>query len=180
MNIYHEKRKSTLVDKIERAIPSKKHRYLSLLKKKEAHLHNEVLSRTSFLKDEHNLSERLLLISCGFTDYPKCVICENEHINVKEKSNLSKYCSNKCMYSDTEYTKWRESKTDRSFQASKMKKTNLDRYGVEYQSQRDCVKEILKTPKISRDKYLLLSNKAWVETQYKTKTTITIGKDAMS
>lgn len=48
----------------------------------------------------------------------------------------------------------------------KRKNTMIEKYGVEYNSQRQDIKHIWKKPKISQDVFALLNNKQWLYDQY--------------
>lgn len=175
--VYHTCEKGNIHLEVDKIIPSIKHRYMSLLKKKNERIYEKIYNLTSFLNEDISLPIRLIFIDTGFDHFPKCKTCHKEHSRIIQRKYISKYCSKKCMYGDKDYLSWRESRTNRSSQKEKMIKTNMERYGVEYQSQREINRKKLKESKLTPHQEQFLGNKKWLKNQYETKTTVKIAEE---
>lgn len=125
--------------------------------------------------------EILLVISNGHNSPPKCIVCGNtskvQVYSGKEKFSVE-YCSRKCSLisekrsqkiSDTKHKYTNEQKQEIEL---KRRNTNIEKYGVEYQSQRDEVKTII-SEKLSKsqigDTRNILLNKDWLNEEYNVK-----------
>lgn len=75
-------------------------------------------------------------------------------------------CTKKAISKGVAKTK---SNIDHTISNDKRKKTMLKKYGVEFNSQRSEIKNILKKPKISNEAHEKLSNKEWIINEYITK-----------
>lgn len=139
-----------IVESVEEKIPNKKQLKLIILKNLDPILHDKVLESTSFLPDDYNLSRRLVFMRAGYTSLPKCHVCNKPHSNMSwDGRTVSKYCSQDCMYSDREFTTSRLKSVDQAEKVKKQKATNLKKYGVEYQSQRESVRRKLSEYKLN-------------------------------
>jgi hypothetical protein len=92
----------------------------------------KIMDATFFLQFDANLKVRLNYIKKGLTKQIVCKTCNEPVTNLK-----SKFCSKKCMYLSKEIN-------------DKKKRTNLERYGVEYPSQSRNVKDKVKRTNIER------------------------------
>lgn len=127
----------------------------------------------------YNDKEVVILIKYGYNEPPKCIVCSN---NAKVQTYGAKctfdYCSKKCSHkSDKRRRKISDSKKSYSLEKileieNKRKETNLQKYGVEYQSQRAEVKEIL-SEKLSKfqigETRNILLNEEWLNEEYNNK-----------
>jgi len=125
--------------------------------------------------------EILLLISNGYTISPKCIVCGNTaKIQVYSgKSNFSvDYCSLECSHKSNK-RKIKISETKKNYTKERLdeieekrKRTNLEKYGVEYQSKRQEVKEII-SEKLSKHqigaKRNNLLDRDWLNEEYNVK-----------
>jgi len=101
---------------------------------------DELIERTSFLKDIATPHQRFLCIENNITFAPNCPCCGNSlPFNYDAKSNeiFMRHCSVNCANSDPEIIK-------------KRKQTSLEKYGVENPSQTERVKEKIKQTNIKR------------------------------
>lgn len=133
------------------------------------------------LFDGYTNREIIILLSENIIEPPKCVVCgKNAKLQLYSgKSNfLAKYCSKECSHkSEHRRNKISESKNSYSKKQKieieeKRKKTNKEKYGVEYQSQRQEVKNVV-SEKLSKtqigDIRNILLNKEWLNEEYNIK-----------
>jgi len=116
-------------------------------------------AKVSFLKAGH-LTDK---------DIPKCY-CGSKISFLNGK--ISKYCSKKCALSSSERRlKIIESKSKENKEVSnfKRKHTMKQKYGVEYNSQRQDIKSILSNTKLPDEIFLKLSDKTWLDNEYNVK-----------
>lgn len=106
-----------------------------LLSKKgcDKNLKEGIVKSTSFLPGSDGFAERIYCIKNNIIEVPKCKTCGNpSHFN---KSNPRKgyygYCSTKCQANDSEVRKRVTGNRDIKAWKEKMKKTCLEKYGVD-------------------------------------------------
>jgi hypothetical protein len=155
-----------MYNRVLSVLPNKKHWITKVLKNKDRNLFDELLRSTNYLKEDTKLSERILFCDSGLTELPLCEICNKPHQYVNYLKQISKYCSLNCNYKDVSYTKSRVANIDQKNKAEKMKGTNLIKYGVEVQSQREEIKDkILRRSKVELykpDAFVFLNSKDWL------------------
>ena len=139
-----------LVEKIEQLIPNVKHRKLIVLKNKDTSLYDEVLNLSHYLDLSTNLTTRLKFISAGYTSLLKCKTCGNEHQHLNDRKELSEYCSGKCYLKDKNKDTSKFKFIDQTEKVRKMKETNKEKYGHEFNSQRKEIKIILNKSKLEK------------------------------
>lgn len=134
------------IEKIGICIESVKNQTAKVLFGRDENLYKEIFSKTSTFPEDVNLRQRAKLLDSGYgnENHPRCKICNTVHFRFGDNKELSYYCSKKCMFSDTEYTKSRVSGVDQKVRVSKMKETNKKMYGVEFQSQREDFLDVVK------------------------------------
>ena len=105
---------------------------------------NNLTEQTSFLSPDTPLLVRLVTLKDGFSHYhqPKCGYCQKV-LNRIYQGKMIRYCGPKC-YSQTEEFKDNLKKVDHSRANTTRRQTMLDRYGVEFNLQREDVKSILR------------------------------------
>jgi hypothetical protein len=169
----------TLLEQILKEIPSKKQHKLIILKNKSIELYDQIINQTNFLEESTNLSIRLKFLENNISSLPLCKTCSIPHQYLNDKGNISEYCSKECYYNDKESFNLRCKKVNQQEKIRKLRQTNLERYGVEYQSQRKEVKKILSKSKLEKNNSQALeylNNKEWLIEQYKTKTAVEIAE----
>lgn len=113
---------------------------------------------------EYNNIRKFDRFSTGFIGCGPASVCECTRTNISKKVSHTK-----TNISDEEKIKINE----------KRKSTMLEKYGVEYNSQREEVKDILSAPKINNDVFEKLNNYDWLNTEYvvNKRTTVDIGNE---
>lgn len=158
-----------LVDKIEQLIPNVKHRKLLVLKNKDTLLHDEVLNLSHYLDLSTNLTTRLKFISAGHTSLLKCKTCGNEHQHLNDRKEISEYCSGNCYLKDKNKDTSKFKFIDQTEKVRKMKETNKEKYGHEFNSQRKEIKTILSEnmiKKYNKQYYEYINNYDWLYENY--------------
>lgn len=134
-------------------------------------LYDEIRNRTSFLLNDPHILERVTALRENLTEHPKCVTCGSPVMFVNRKS-ISKYCSKQCSHRDPNLSQKRKDsskKVDYKKAAVKRKSTMLEKYGVEYNSQREDIKEVLAESKIKHSNPNALSrleSYEWMRGEY--------------
>ncbi len=124
--------------------------------------------------------EIVILLQHGYNESPKCIVCGcNSKVQTYTSVYTFDYCSKECsLKSDTRKEKLSNTKKSYSDERkeeieNKRKQTNLEKYGVEYQSQREVVKEIVgnKATKryLTEDVIYKLNDEEWLKEEYVTK-----------
>jgi hypothetical protein len=156
----------TIYDKVLEAIPSKRHWKPIILKNIDPNLFDQLYSSTKYLHPDTKLSDRIIFCDSGLSELPRCSICNNTHQYINSTKQISKYCSLNCNMKDTLFTKSRSANVNQELKVQRMKATNLIKYGVEIQSQREEVKDkVLRRSKVELykpDAFLLLNSKEWL------------------
>jgi len=105
-----------------------------------------------------------------YTDLEKCSVCKLavQRIRCSRDDPFSPYCSSYCANRDIERCKEQAARAKntpekRTNSLEKRKRTMLEKYGVEYNSQREDIKHIYKKPKSD---YRLVSDYDWFYEQY--------------
>jgi hypothetical protein len=80
-------------------------------------IYTEIFSTTNFLPESVNLTQRAWHISSNIYKIPECIECGKSAIFINYKSGYSDYCSNECSIHSSK-------------RITKIKNTNLERYGV--------------------------------------------------
>jgi hypothetical protein len=118
-----------------------------------------------------------LCLKSGLSEPPKCIVCGKKSKIQSYRSEITfDYCSKDCSHkSDKRKNKISQTKLDYSDEKKysieeKRKQTNLQKYGVEYQSQRPEVSEIisskLSAAQMDPDIKLLLTDFEWMNREY--------------
>ncbi len=156
----------SIYDRISAILPDKKHWKPKILKNADQYLFDELFFATSYLKEDTKLSERITFCDSGLTELPLCEICNKPHQYINYLKQISRYCSLDCNYKDVSYTKSRVANIDQKTKAERMKATNLVKYSVEVQSQREEIKnKILRRSKVELykpDAFVFLNSKDWL------------------
>ena len=161
-----------LVEKVEKLIPNVKHRKLIVLKNKDTSLHDEILNLSHYLDSSTNLTTRLKFISAGYTSLLKCKTCGNEHQHLNDRKEISEYCSGRCYLKDKNKDTSKFKFIDQTEKVRKMKETNKEKYGHEFNSQRKEIKIILSKSKLEKtnpDALNKLLNYEYMHNEYVTK-----------
>lgn len=123
--------------------------------------------------------EIVLLLRNGFDKPPKCIVCgNNAKIQMYTSNYTFDYCSKECSHKSHK-RKEKISQTKQAYSVgkkieieSKRKNTNLEKYGVEYQSKRQEIKEII-SEKLSKHQIGnvrdILLNREWLNEEYNIK-----------
>jgi hypothetical protein len=136
-------------------------------------IYDQIIQNTMFMcnQDTLQLSERIVGLKSGLNIHPKCITCGNP-VMIIERDHFSEYCSKPCFYKDPNFKQKKiESfkKVDKVAAKTKRSKTMLEKYGVEYNSQRAEIKEILSESKIKYSKPDALEkllDKEWLYKNY--------------
>lgn len=133
------------ITKLDVIIPDVKHQKKSVLKNKNPEFLLEIEEKTSSFPEKLNIRQRVKLLDLGFDNdnHPTCKICGVVHFNFDSERNPSIYCSKKCLFKDKEFTLGRLVGVDQDKRVEKMKMTNVKKYGVEYQSQRKEIQQLI-------------------------------------
>ena len=129
-------------------------------------LWNTFIENTTHLIGLNELDKLKFLEAGYFHEHPKCY-CGNPTAILDRK--VSKYCSAACAnVSPDKAKKVSESKLsqDHTEANDKRKETMLEKYGVEYNTQREEVKEVLRKAKFSDDILDNLTDPEWMEEEY--------------
>ena len=164
-----------LANKVEELIPNKKQFKMKVLRNLHLDLYNEVLNKTGFLSEGSNLSLRIAFLKADLNGKKVCVICNKEHERID-----SDYCCIKCYYSDSQSMKRRTSKVDQKAKVAKQKKTMLEKYGYETNSQRPEIKTILSKSKLEKSNPEALEkllDREWLENEYSSKSSVEIAEE---
>lgn len=114
----------------------------------------------SVITETDNIPEKIYCLDHNYTEIPKCSIC-GKPLKFKSYANgYQDYCSRACRFSEEAWKKSEE----------KQKKTNLERYGVEYTSQAAVKKE--KTLQTNLKRYGVTNPSKTKEIQDKIKRTV--------
>jgi very-short-patch-repair endonuclease len=142
------------------------------LQHNEPELFNDILSNTSYLV-ECDISSRVHTVLKDIKEQPVCKTCgtPTTYPNT-ERTGFKTYCNSACMSKDPNLSaimKVRKAKTDHDAANEKRKATTVEKYGVEFNSQRPEVKEILQKSKLEKSNPLALEklmDRDWLNTQY--------------
>jgi very-short-patch-repair endonuclease len=114
-------------------------------------IYSTIFTQTNFLPENSSISERLYCISNDIRNETKCQHCLNEKVNFKNYSEgYHRYCSVYCSTQSTERNMKIHKNRDYATMLDSIKKTNLERYGVEYSTQTDEMKKKSKDTKLNR------------------------------
>lgn len=108
-----------------------------------------IASTSELLGSDAGLSQRCYHVYTRADKIPTCKICDQPCEYLNFTAGYRKYCSAKCAANDPENIAKRTTKESRKKSLETQRRTNLERYGVEYSFMADSVKE-----KISRTKLL--------------------------
>ena len=115
-----------------------------------------------------SIGDKVILVKAGYVDrMPTCVVCGNPVHIVDRK--ISKYCSANCAHHDVgraQKISATKRAADHSEANNKRRRTMLDKYGCEYNSQRDDIHEIWCEPKLPPETHKKLNNRQWLYQQY--------------
>lgn len=144
--------------------------------------HNKTYLWDWFEEQKHHFNaysnrEILLILNKGLTEPPKCIVCgKNAKVQTYSSNITFDYCSNICSKQSTKRakkiseTKLSYTKEQKTLIENKRIKTNIEKYGVEYQSQRPEIKNIVGNKLTNR--YLeseiieKLNDKNWLYSEY--------------
>ena len=115
-----------------------------------SHLYNELFERTKKF-NPYSISERIYLILNKIEEVPKCLICSNQVKFKTFKSGYRKYCSIKCSTKSSNRNSKISKNRDFDKINEKIKKTNNEKYGVDYFFQSDIFFE--KSKKTKKELY---------------------------
>lgn len=123
--------------------------------KNYVNLKNSIISETNYLDENSTISERIYHIVNDLHEIPKCENCKESHAKFRNfKAGYSKFCSIKCSaIKNREQTRQTNIETYRNRKEEiqeKIKKTNLERYGVEDPNRLDEVKNKIKSTNLER------------------------------
>lgn len=127
--------------------------------------------------NDYSNREVIILLQNGYNQPPKCIVCDNDAKVQTYTSNYTfEYCSKECSFkSKNRAEKISKSKktisSEQKQRIEKMRKqTNLEKYGVEYQSQRKEIKEIVSNKLTKRylddDVISKLESFEWLNLEY--------------
>lgn len=128
-----------------------------------------------------SIGDRLIFINAGYIDErPKCIVC-GRPVNIVDRK-VSRYCCAACAKKDTNRaTKISQTKRsqDHSIANEKRRKTMLEKYGVETNSQRQDIKHVWTKTKLEQEIHNKLDDRNWLYDQYVTqnKSALQIGKE---
>ena len=114
----------------------------------------------SIITETDNIPEKIYCLDHNYTEIPKCPICGKSLKFKSYTKGYQDYCSRACRFSEEAWKKSEE----------KQKKTNLERYGVEYTSQAVVKKE--KTIQTNLKRYGVTNPNKIKETRDKIKKTV--------
>jgi hypothetical protein len=117
--------------------------------------------------ESYSYSDRIKFLDAGhLTELPKCA-CGNDITILDHK--VSKFCSVKCSLADPtrseKISKTKQSADNKSI-TEKRKKTMMEKYGVEFNSQRQDIKHLWTKPKLTESIVSLLEDKEWLHHHY--------------
>lgn len=108
-----------------------------------------------------------LYLETGKFEHPKCVVC-GKPVRMM-RTHFSKYCSNACKSAHGEVAKRiseTKKKADHTLSNEKRKQTMMEKYGCEYNSQREDIHHIWTQPKLPIDSHNKLHSKEWLFEEY--------------
>lgn len=128
------------------------------------------------LNIDGDLRMKLLCIVNNISSTPVCECCGSKITKI-EKQKPVRFCSTSCAAKNMSAA--RVANTNHIKAAEKRKRTMLSKYGVEYNLQREDVKEKLRQPKIEHTAYELLNDVEWLTDQHinKKRTSVEIADD---
>ena len=128
-----------------------------------------------------SIGDKLIFIKAGYvTDRPKCVVC-GKPVNIVDRK-VSQYCCAKCATSDSNRAQ-KISLTKRSQDHKnaneKRRKTMMEKYGVETNSQRQDIKHVWTKTKLEQQIFDKLNDESWLYQQYveQNKSALQIGNE---
>lgn len=128
--------------------------------------------------NEYEHRDRIFFWKNNINQIKKCY-CGNNciTINYKKDKSYSNYCSSICARKDKNIKKISATKRCEITAANKRKRTMIEKYGVEYNSQRDDIKHIWKKNKVSDIISEKLNDENWLREHYVIKklTSVQIG-----
>lgn len=142
-------------------------------------LYNWLYTETENLHQDSTLRFRLYCIENNIKEQPKCICGKEVFLNYdKSPVSLRKYCSPKCASDDRDPDVFKN--VDYIAANEKRARTNLEKYGKAYNSQRDEVKEIISRVQTERqlpETARLLLDKRWLVKEYENKTATQISNE---
>lgn len=122
-----------------------------------------------FIKETENLTmysnvERIQLYKQNILHPRKCKCCDNYCMVMRNV--YSYYCSTKCSQKDSDRAKLAAAKRNNAVANEKRKHTMYEKYGVQFNSQRQELKHIWKKSKVSENAFEKLNDKEWLYQQY--------------
>lgn len=143
------------------------------------------IETTWFLDKDTLPSNRILFLEMN--ELPTCNNCGIPHQRIiRERKVISEYCSERCRKDSTNFSvlmKERSSKVNKDVANSKRRKTMKEKYGVEYNTQRESVKtaisERMSKRQLSDTALEKLSNSDWLRNEYldKMRSSVEIGNE---
>lgn len=162
-----------------------KDKFLSIVLRKDGKISPNTIKEDYFIKRNiYHLWEYFINATENFNSYPisdrifflindiqeptKCKICDNLCItvNYKKGKSYSKYCSAKCSRNDKDRIKNNLKKVNHEIANERRKNTMIEKYGVEFNSQREDIKYLWKCPKIADSAFKKLNDIDWLHEQY--------------
>ena len=124
---FTQNEETILIDRILKIYNDDKTYYVWTCKRDEL-LTEFILNKTQFLNNDVKFNERIYCILNGITTHPICPVCGKSVKFLSSSKGYKKHCSCKCSNSDP-HTK------------NKIKKTCIEKWGVESSNQSEIVKE---------------------------------------
>jgi hypothetical protein len=158
-----------IINQIIKLIPNSKQQKMLVLKNIDNDLYDKILELTRYLSDETNLTTRMKFIDGNYNSLIKCRVCNIDHQRLDDKGKISLYCSGDCYKVDPNKNKDSWKKVDQKSKMEKLRATNKEKYGHEYNSQRSDIKTILQKNMLDRyekTSFKYLNNYDWLYEQY--------------
>lgn len=119
-------------------------RLIKKVENEKCQVYNNVLLLTSFMNSDRTLSERLYALRFNLSYEPTCKVCDVKITSLNDdKTNFRETCSKKCANILKTGKKLNYSNDKKIIANEKRKQSMMEKYGVEYNSQRHDVKPLL-------------------------------------
>lgn len=142
-------------------------------------LYNWLHEETGYLNKDSSNRFRLYCIENGIKHQPKCVCGKDVFLNYDSSPvTLRKYCSSKCSAAARDKDVFKD--INHSIANEKRARTNIEKYGVAYNSQRKEVRDIISSTQTQRqlpEKARVLLDKEWLLKEYESKTATEIANN---
>lgn len=153
---------------------SKRHKESYWRRNGHSDLYDLIIEKSNFLSTnkEYTLSQRITAIQSNLNSHPLCVTCGSPVMFVDRYKKFSIYCSKECLWKDPNLGQKRKQSfinVDKEVAAKKRKITMINKYGVEFNSQRSDIKSILSQSKIKYTNPISLeklSSYEWLHKEY--------------